>query len=143
MNKAAKSLAKSVATSRISTTKTSHTPKAILFCRNNFSTLAGSLTTTRAIAESVDSETLMATTSQLCAFSNFTTSSIAPTLFAKKTENCFTNGPSRFEVVLGKSSGIKSIVLSGLNAQPQGKQLASDHGTLTGSATGLDGSGHS
>src|SRR5438477_139779 len=81
-------------------------PKAILFCRNNFSTPAGSLTTTRAIAESVDSETLMATTSQLCAFSNFTTSSIAPTLFAKKTENCFTSGPSRFEVVLGKSSGI-------------------------------------
>src|SRR5205809_4349163 len=106
MNKAAKSLAKSVATSRISTTKTSHTPKAILFCRNNFSTPAGSLTTTRAIAESVDSETLIATTSQLCAFSNFTTSSIAPTLFARKTENCFTSGPSRFEVVLGRSSGI-------------------------------------
>ena len=123
MNKAAKSLAKSVATSRISTTKTSHTPKAILFCRNNFSTPAGSLTTTRAIAESVDSETLMATTSQLCAFSNFTTSSIAPTLFAKKTENCFTSGPSRFEVVLGKSSGIKSIVLSERNAHCRGSSL--------------------
>jgi hypothetical protein len=31
---------------------------------------------------------------------------MAPTLFARKTENCLTNGPSRFEVVLGKSSGI-------------------------------------
>ena len=106
---AARSLASSVATSLISTTKTSHIPKAILFCRNRFSTPAGSLTTNRAIAESVDSETLIATTSQLFAFSSFTMSSMAPTLFAKKTENCFTSGPSRFEVVLGKSSGMNSV----------------------------------
>ena len=31
---------------------------------------------------------------------------MAPTLFGRKTENCLTSGPSRLEVVLGKSSGI-------------------------------------
>src|SRR6266404_7775202 len=38
--------------------------------------------------------------------SNFTRSSIAPTLFGRKTENCFTSGPSIFEVVCGKSTAI-------------------------------------
>src|SRR5437868_14426420 len=33
---------------------------------------------------------------------SFTTYSIATTLFGRKTENCFTNGPSIFEVVSGK-----------------------------------------
>src|SRR5260370_40926618 len=58
------------------------------------------------MAESVDSETLIATTGLSCELSNFTISSMAPTLFGRKTENCFTSGPSRFEVVLGKSSGM-------------------------------------
>jgi len=31
---------------------------------------------------------------------------MAPTLFGRKTENCLTSGPSRFEVVLGESSGM-------------------------------------
>jgi hypothetical protein len=34
--------------------------------------------------------------------SNFTISSIAPTLFGRKTENCFTSGPSSLELVCGK-----------------------------------------
>src|SRR5439155_20477945 len=62
MNNAASSFTSCVATSRISTTTTSQMPKPTLFCRNNFSTRSGSLTTIRAIAESVDSETLNATT---------------------------------------------------------------------------------
>src|SRR5439155_1298537 len=33
-------------------------------------------------------------------------SSIAPTLFGRKTENCFTSGPPIFEVVSGKSTGM-------------------------------------
>src|SRR5882762_3822006 len=41
-----------------------------------------------------------------CVLSNFTRSSIAPTLFGRKTENCFTSGPSIFEVVCGKSTAI-------------------------------------
>src|SRR5437762_11245666 len=106
MNSAASSFTNCVATSRISTTTTSQTPKATLFCRNNFSTRSGSLTTIRAMAESVDSETLIATTWVLCLLSIFTMSSIAPTLFGRKTENCFTSGPPIFEVVSGKSTGI-------------------------------------
>ena len=56
----------------------------------------------RAMAESVDSDTLSATTWVFCVFSNFTTSNIAPTLFGRNTENCFTSGPSIFEVVPGR-----------------------------------------
>src|ERR1700680_2256627 len=58
------------------------------------------------MAESLDSDTLNATTCVSCAFSNFTISSIAPTLFGRKTENCRTSGPLIFEVVSGKSIGI-------------------------------------
>src|SRR5262249_26075729 len=68
----------------------------------NFSTRAGSLAIILAIADSVDSDTLRATAWALCVFSSFTTSSIAPTLFGRNTENCFTSGPSIFEVVSGK-----------------------------------------
>src|SRR5437762_10488702 len=107
MNSAASSFTNCVATSRISTTTTSQTPKATLFCRNNFSTRSGSLTTIRAMAESVDSETLIATTWVLCLLSIFTMSSIAPTLFGRKTENCFTSGPPIFEVVSGKLTVIQ------------------------------------
>src|SRR5437660_10541856 len=37
-----------------------------------------------------------------CVLSNFTTSSTAQSMFGRKTENCFTNGPSIVEVVSGK-----------------------------------------
>src|SRR5437016_6603173 len=60
----------------------------------------------RAIAESVDSDTLRATTWVEWVFSSFTMSSMAPTLFGKKTENCRTCGPPIFEVVSGKSRAI-------------------------------------
>src|SRR5215469_7497959 len=42
-----------------------------------------------------------------CVLSNFTISSIAPTLFGRNTENCFTSGPPIFDVVSGKSTGIR------------------------------------
>src|SRR5439155_24108538 len=42
--------------------------------------------------------------------STFTISSIAPTLFGRKTENCLTSGPPIFEVVSGKSTGISMAV---------------------------------
>src|SRR5260370_2981485 len=58
------------------------------------------------MAESLESDTLKGTTCVSCAFSNFTISSIAPTLFGRKTENCRTSGPPIFEVVSGKSTGI-------------------------------------
>src|SRR5437762_11174646 len=64
----------------------------------------------RAMAESVDSETLNATTCVLFVLSTFTISSIAPTLFGRKTENCLTSGPPIFEVVSGKSTGISMAV---------------------------------
>src|SRR5207244_11272414 len=54
------------------------------------------------MAESVASDTLSATTWVFCVFSSFTTSNIAPTLLGRNTENCFTSGPSIFEVVSGK-----------------------------------------
>src|SRR6266404_5856345 len=110
MNNAASSFTSCVATSRISTTTTSQTPKATFFWWNSFSTRSGSLTIMRAMAESVDSETLNATTWVLFALSTFTISSIAPTLFGRKTENCLTSGPSIFEVVSGKSTGIRVAV---------------------------------
>src|SRR5207247_6848375 len=110
MNNAASSFTSCVATSRISTTTTSQTPNATFFCCNSFSTRSGSLTIMRAMAESVDSETLNATTWVLFVLSTFTISSIAPTLFGRKTENCLTSGPSIFEVVSGKSTGISMAV---------------------------------
>src|SRR5213592_4974430 len=110
MNSAASSFTSCVATSRISTTTTSQTPKATFFWRNSFSTRSGSLTIMRAMAESVDSETLNATTCVLFVLSTFTISSIAPTLFGRKTENCLTSGPPIFEVVSGKSTGISMAV---------------------------------
>ena len=61
----------------------------------------------RAIAESVDSDTLSATTCVWWVLSSFTISSIAPTLFGRNTENCFTSGPSNFEIVCGKSAGMQ------------------------------------
>src|SRR5436305_13934170 len=93
-----------VATSRSSTTINSQTPKATLFSRNNSSTRSGSLTMMRAMAASVDSETLRATTCVAWALSNFTTSSMAPTLFGRNTENCRTSGPPILEVVSGNST---------------------------------------
>src|SRR5207248_4349615 len=98
---AASSFTSWVATSRNSTTTTSLTPKGTLFSLNNLSTRAGSLAIIRAMAESVDSDTLKATTCVFWVLSSFTTSSIAPTLLGRKTENCFTSGPSIFDVVSG------------------------------------------
>jgi hypothetical protein len=62
------------------------------------------VTTIRAMAESVDSETLIAT----CVLMRVEPSRCqhGPTLFGRKTENCLTSGPSIFEVVSGKSTGI-------------------------------------
>src|SRR5215510_12241285 len=60
----------------------------------------------RAIAESVDSDTLSATTCVWWVLSSFTISSIAPTLFGRNTENCFTSGPSNFETVCGRLAGM-------------------------------------
>src|SRR5206468_2888038 len=37
-----------------------------------------------------------------CVLSSFTISSIAPTLFGRNTENCFTSGPSSLELVWGR-----------------------------------------
>src|SRR2546430_12172874 len=59
------------------------------------------------MAESVDSEMLIATTWVLWVWSNFTTSIIAPTLFGKKIENCLTRGPSIFELVCGRSTSMR------------------------------------
>src|SRR5436190_6305885 len=82
-------------------------PEWHVFSRNNLSTRAGSLAIIRAMAESVDSDTLRATTCVFCRLSSFTMSSIAPTLFGRKTENCFTSGPPIFEVVSGKLTVIQ------------------------------------
>ena len=86
------------------------TPNGTACWRKSSSTCSGSLTTIRAIAESVDSEMLSATTWVLCACNSFTTSSIAPTLFGRKIENCLTRGPSNFEVVCGRSTGMRKVV---------------------------------
>src|SRR5260370_27190616 len=113
MTNAASSFTSCVATSRISTTTTWLTPKGTFFSRNNFSTRAGSLAMIRAMAESVDSDTLSATTWVFCVFSNFTTSNIAPTLFGRNTENCFTSGPSIVEVISGRFEVIWIAALHG------------------------------
>src|SRR5947207_13346796 len=63
----------------------SQTPKAISFSRNNISTRSGSLTIKRAIAESVDSETLSATIWVEWDLCRLTISSMAPTLYRQKT----------------------------------------------------------
>src|SRR2546423_3909712 len=72
-----------------------------------FFTCSGSLTMIRAMAESVDSEMLIATTWVLWVWSSFTTSIIAPTLFGKKIENCLTSGPSIFELVCGRATSMR------------------------------------
>src|SRR4051812_46767597 len=107
MRRAASSLGSWVATSRSSTTTIEQVPKGTLCSEKRCSTLSGSLTIIRAIAESVDSEMLMATTCASCACKSFTTSSMAPTLFGRKMENCVTSGPSIFEVVCGNSTSME------------------------------------
>src|SRR3954449_3715484 len=61
----------------------------------------------RAIAESVDSETLKPTTCDCSALIILIISSMAPTLLGRKTENCLTSGPSRLDVVSGRSTPMR------------------------------------
>src|SRR5258708_33612004 len=68
-----------------------------------FSTASGSLTTSRTNAESVESWEFNAKTCTSLSFSIRTISSRAPTLFRRKTENCFTQGPDVFSLICGSS----------------------------------------
>src|SRR5262249_12227269 len=104
-----------------------------------FSTVSGSLTTIRAIAESVCSAMLKATTWVLRVASNFTMSSIAPTLLGRKIENCFTSGPAIFEVVDGRLAAIneRSHELDNMLVAVRTRQLNSSDPGRPAASTGL------
>ena len=80
----------------------------------------------RAMAESVDSDTLKATTCVFSLLSSFTISSIAPTLLGRKTENCFTSGPSIFEVISGNLTGMYQREVGAKSRPRAGQYLTAD-----------------
>src|SRR3954453_18147538 len=92
----------------------------------------------RAMAESVDSETLNATTCDWLALMSLIMSSIAPTLFGRNTENCLTSGPSRLEVI----SGIFRPMQFALQAAAARGERVNYVASLLGFANGMLGRRH-